>query len=233
MRKFDIFKTVQLVVLVLLAGTGLYLVLTDRDLYQMIATDSHIRMLCLLLWGVCGVSFVFLFLDLTWHSSFKKEYRQMDYVASSDPISGIPNRYSCDEMIEKYMDKPLPPQICSIMLELTNLQEANRLHGRRAGNIVIRDFAGILSVASENMGFVGRNGGNRFLAILEDCSQEKLQTFLGRIEDRVHNYNGSADTSQLPIHFRYGVAMNEGEDIETITELIALSNRRITEEGGI
>lgn len=230
MKKFEIFKTIQLVIFIVLSGIGLYIVLTDKELYQMIATNPHIRTICTLLWITLGISFLYIFLDFTLFSSFKKEYRELDYAVSSDPVAGIANRYSCDTVIEKYLDKPLPKNIGSIMFELDNLKEINQMRGHTAGNTMIREFAGILQNASVDLAFVGRNGGNKFLAIIEDCSQDKIDTFLGRINDRAKRHNDTND--ELPICYKYGIAFNEGTGITTITELIALSDKRISGKGG-
>lgn len=229
MKKFDIFKTIQLVIFILLAGIGLYIIFTDQELYQLIAQNPHIRAICTLLWAVCGLSFFFIFLDFSLFSSLKRDYKELNYAVSSDPIAGIANRYSCDAVIEKYLDKPLPSDLGSVMFELTNIVEINQKHGHLQGNTLIREFSGILQTASMNIAFVGRNGGNKFLAIIESCSQEKLDTFLKGVSDRVERHNNNRE--QLPITFQYGVAFHEAPEIDSVTKLIALSNKRITDEG--
>lgn len=228
MKKFDIFKTIELIIFIVVTGIALYIVLTDTELYQLIATNPHIRTLCILLWAACGISFLFIFLDFTLFSTFKKEYKELNYAVSSDPVSGIANRYSCDTVIEKYLDKPLPKDIGSVMFELINLKELNQVHGHGAGNEIIRDFSGIIQAAALDQAFVGRNGGNKFLAIIENCDKEKMDLFLVRINERIKRYNESKP--QFPICFKYGVALNESPDIETITQLVALSNTRMTNE---
>ena len=35
MKKFDIFKTIQLIIFVLLTGIALYIIFTDHELYQL------------------------------------------------------------------------------------------------------------------------------------------------------------------------------------------------------
>lgn len=108
MKKFDILKTVQLVIFLLLAGGSLFKILTDSRLYHLVTTDPQIRALCIFLWLALVLSFLFIFLDFSHFSSFKKEYKELDFAVSSDPVAGIANRYSCDAFIEKYTDKPLP-----------------------------------------------------------------------------------------------------------------------------
>lgn len=231
MKKFNLYKTAQLIIFIVMAGVSLYRILTDSALYQQIASDPRIRTLCILLWAAFVLSFLFIFMDFSLFSSFKKDYRKLDFAVSSDPVSGIANRYSCDSMIEKYLDKPLPANIGCIMFDLTNIRDINRAHGHIAGNKLIHDFSAILQSAAKDLCFVGRNGGNRFLALFEDCSDDKIQKFLAKVSTTTDQHNEKADAH--PILYRYGIAFDEGDDVQTITDLIALSNRRIfTEEKG-
>lgn len=228
MKKFDIFKTIQLIIFMCLAGFSLYMILSDSRLYHLIATDTQIRTLCILLWAAFGLIFLFIFMDFSLFSSFKREYKELDFAVYSDPVSGIANRNSCDAIIEKYLDKPLPDKIGCIMFDLTNIKEINQSYGHLQGNALIRDFSAILQSSSQNQCFVGRNGGNKFLAVFEDCSEEKLNSFLERVDDRVKRHNTPKES--CPILYSYGIAFNEGSDIDNITSLIALSNSRIYED---
>ena len=145
----------------------------------------------------------------------------------SDPVAGIANRYSCDALIEKYLDRPLPDTLGCIMFYVTYIKEINTLYGHLQGNAVIRDFSNILKLASVNMCFVGRNGGNKFLAIFEDTTPEQMDAFLRLVNQRVSAYNSMAE--QLPLKYAYGRAYHEGAQIRTITQLISLANQRISD----
>lgn len=227
MKKLDRYKTVQLILSLLLAGVSLYCILTDERLYHLVANDTQIRTLCILLWLSFVLSFLFIFIDFSLFSSLKRDYRELDFAVSSDPVSGIANRYSCDNLIEKYLDRPLPPGIGCIMFDLTNLGEINRNYGHLEGNELIRSFSGILQVSSRDLCFVGRNGGNSFLALFEECSSKKISTFLNRVQAKTERFNNNAEGH--PILYRYGIAFEEGPEVGTITELIALSNKRVYE----
>lgn len=227
MKKNDfIYKTIQLVLYVLLAGFCLFIILSDDRLYHLVASDSSIRILCFALWLVLGLSFLFIYRDFSFFSSYKKDYRELNYAVHSDPLSGIANRFSCDVMIEKYLDKPLPEDLGCIMFDLSNVAEINKLYGHLQGNQLIRDFSNILSLASTELCFVGRNGGNKFLSIFESASPEDMDIFLERVSQKVRAYNHDS-SNHLSIKYHYGIAFHENEEIRTITDLIALSNRRI------
>ena len=227
MKKTDfIYKTIQLVLYLLLTAVCLGLILPDRRLYHLVASDPSVRILCICLWLVLGMSFLFIYRDFNFFSSCRKHYRELDHAVHSDPLSGIANRFSCDVMIEKYLDRPVPKDLGCIMFDLTNIHEINQHYGHIKGNQLIRDFSGILHLAAAGTCFVGRNGGNKFLAIFEDGDSCKMDNFLKKLDQRIQSYNQDPVNSLL-IEYRYGIAFHEGEEVHTITDLIALSNRRI------
>lgn len=228
MKKFDTQKTVQLVVFLVITAACVLIIFMNKGLYHTIGTDPSVKLMCGMLWLALGISFLFIFLDFNLFSRFKQDYGELDYVVHSDPIAGIANRYSSDALIEKYVDKPLPENVGCVMLELTNLKETNQLYGHVEGNQMIRDFATILKLTSLNLCFVARNGGNKFLAIFEDCSSEKIESFLARVSQKVGSNNTEAGTH--PIKYAYGISYNAIDKLDQITDLIALADRRINKE---
>ena len=224
MKKFNTFKIVQLILLIILTAVSLYM-LMQPEVKQYIFDSTPATILFIIVWAGLLVPFIFLLIDFSLISSLKMDYHNLYDVAYSDPLSGIPNRFSCDTIIEKYYDKKLPDDIACVMIDLSNLPEINTLYDHRTGNKVLKDFSGILSTAAVSLCFVGRNGGNKFLAIFENCTDEKLNTFLDRVTDRVDQYNQASDS--ISMEYRIGKAMNRDEHLEQITKLISLANSRI------
>lgn len=233
MKKSDfIYKTVQLVLYLVLTVCCLGLILMDQRVYHLIASDITYRILCIFLWLTLGFSFLFIYRDFTYFSSYSKRYRELNYAVHSDPLSGLANRFGCDVMIERYLDKPVPENLGCIMFDLTNIQEINTHYGHLQGNQLIRDFSNILHLASTNICFAGRNGGNKFLAIFEDGDLYKIDNFLKKLEQKVQSYNQEPSNS-LHIEYRYGIAFHEDSNIDSITDMIALSNQRISQREDI
>lgn len=224
MKKNSIYKTVQLVIFVILAAAMVGLVLLNPEVYHQAASDHATRLLCIGLWITLLLSFLFLFLDFFYFLSYRKDYKEMGYALHFDPTSGIANRFSCDMVVEKYLDKPLPIHMASLTVDLTNIQQINHLYGHRQGNLSISDFSSILNSAATDLCFVGRNGGNRFLALFESATEQKIQLFLDRVQEKVDSYNKNMSTPS--IEYRYGLAFHESKDVADITQLIALSAKR-------
>ncbi len=224
MKKLDIIKTIQLLVFSVLAILCFVLIVADSDVYQSIAVSKSVRLLSVLLWISLFFSFLFIFIDFSVYVTQKKDYNALDYAVHSDPLAKIANRNGCDELLEQYADKPLPDDLGCIMFELTSLYETNKTYNRMAGNRQIRNFSIILKMASVNTCFVGRNGGNKFLAIFENTSREIMDEFLARIDSKVIDHN--SDPKNPKMTYSYGTAFHE-VNVKEVTDLVALSNRRL------
>ena len=230
MRKYDKVKTIQLVIYVVLAVVGLTVIFYDRDLYHKIASDPLIKFFFGILWLLLLVSLIFIFLDFKVLLQLKKNVNELDMLVFSDPVAGIGNRYSCDAIIEKYLDKPLPEEIGCITIAITNLKEINTEFSHLAGNELIRNFSLMLLDAAEKEKKValGRNGGNKFLVLFTDCSDQQMEHFLKNVAEKTDKFNETANFGK--IEYQYGCAFHEGGNVKTINELIALSNRRSIEK---
>lgn len=228
MKKFDLLKTIQLVILIVLTATALVTIFQDPVLYGQIAQDPHVRTLCMILWIVVGVSFAFLLYDFNAYTGLKRENMELDDAIYSDALTGIANRYSVDVYIGRYLNKPLPKDMGCVTIDLTNLSEINERHGHSGGDAAIQDFSAALQSAVSGVCFIGRNGGNKFVAIFQECSEKRLSAFLENLEKAIAEYN--RNKPDRSIEYVTGTAFDEGDEIHTLTELIALSDRRAFEK---
>lgn len=228
MKKMNLFKVIQLVVFVVLTILCIALVLVDPGTRNYVAKNDHIRIICMMLWLVLLLSFVFLFCDFYLFSHFRRNVKRLNQAAHADIIAGIPNRFSCDSLIEKYIGSPLPADIGCVMIDLSNIIEINQLHGREAGDAAIRHFSDTLHLVAAGQCFVGRNGGNKFIALFENCTQEQLNHFIERLNQQMKLANNHSHT--LPIQYKYGIAFHGSDPSEAdlgITDLISKANSRI------
>ena len=228
MKKIDRLKTVQLIVFMALTLVCCLVVFSNTELFHTIALNSGVRTMCMLLWAALGLSFLFIFIDFSTYGSLKREYRELDYAVHSDPIAGIANRYSSDVLIEKYLDRELPRNMGAVMLEISNIKEINENYGHLKGNEAIRIFGAILKMASIDICFVSRNGGNRFLAIFEDSSKENITEFINRVNTKIHE--GNNVPGKIVLEFKYGTAFNEKGEYDTVIDMISASFKRMLGE---
>ncbi|MDO5475843.1 MAG: diguanylate cyclase [Eubacteriales bacterium] len=231
MKRFEWIKTIQLGIYFLLTVIALVTIFRDDALYQTIASDPHVRLLCGILWILMGLSFVFMFLDFGSYTDLKRENLALDQAIYSDTLTGVANRYSCDAYIAQYLHRKMPKEMGCVTLDLVNLTEINREYGHEGGDEAIREFSEILTEAARIKGapdgasncFIGRNGGNKFLAIFRTCSKELLSDFLLEVE---HLEEKRQSEGKPPLRYQVGVAFDEDSSVKTLVDLVALSDRR-------
>lgn len=224
MKRFDRIKTLQLVLLVAFTAVALVSIIRDPELYNLIATNRAAKTISVILWVTLGTSFLFLLYDFSSYADMRRENMELDNAVYSDALTGIANRYSVDAFMGQFLGKPLPEDMGVVTLEITNLQEINKAQGHSGGDLAIQSFATILQDAAGRACFIGRNGGNKFVAIFRDCTDARLARFLAKVQLLTEQRNTSHD--EVPIKYTCGTAFNEGEGVGTVTELVALSDRR-------
>lgn len=226
MKGRAIYKTIQLIIFVVIAVGCIFLIFSQTDVFHQVAADKNMKILCITLWGVFVISFIFIYLDFRFFMKYRKDYREMSIAVNSDPTTGIGNRHSCDVMIEKYMESGLPADLGCIMIDLTDVSDINAKYGHQAGNILLRDFSAILRSAAPKDAFLARNGGNRFLVVIDPCTDADMNAFLGAISAGVTVYNSSNVSYQ--IRYSSGSAFHEGDAVRDMAGLVALATKRIT-----
>ncbi len=224
MNKFDRIKTLQLVLFIAFTAVALVSIIRDPELYKLIATNGAAKTISIILWVTLGMSFLFLLYDFSSYADMRRENMELDNAVYSDALTGIANRYSVDAFIGQFLGKPLPEDMGVVTIEMTNLQDINKVQGHSGGDRAIQSFATILQDAAGRTCFIGRNGGNKFGAIFRDWTDAKLARFLAKVKLMTEERNTTH--SDVPIRYTVGTAFNEGGGVGTVTELVALSDRR-------
>lgn len=225
MKKFNKLKIIQMILFVIITIIGLVIVFTDAELYQMIGFDPHIRILCIILWVVLGLSFIFLFLDYRLDSQLRRENEELNYAFYTDPNTGIANRNSCDAYINQYQNRLLPEGMAAFTVMVSNLKELNDELGYEQGDKIIAELAGILQDVLPKGDFLGRNGGDRFLIILRKCSKTDKEAFMQKIDSAIDRRNSKVSKEEK-LEYRIGAALQVERHAMTLHTLVAVSDRK-------
>lgn len=235
MKRFEWIKTAQLLLFFVITAAATATIFRDEALYQTVASDPHVRFLCILLWLVLVLSFIFILLDFRTYMELKRENLMLGQAIYTDSLTGLANRYSCDAYISRYMQKRMPRDMGCITLDLVNIAGINRQYGHDSGDEAIREFAEILTEAARIKGapegdsncFLGRNGGNKFLAVFRSCSHELISDFLLEVEHLTVNRDNEGKPRLV---YAVGVAFDEESSVRRLLDLVALSDRRAAED---
>lgn len=227
MSPFRNLKAVELLITIAIEIIYLIIILTNTTLRTSVFTNKLLFTLTCMMWVSLVFNLLSILLDLYLLKSSASQNQELTQVAYTDSLTGLPNRYSVDMMIKLHDSVETMANIGCAVLRIANLVEINDEVGRDAGDAVIQDFCNILDDVGSQYGFVGKNGGNEYLAIIEKCDDEKITQFISDLYVELNLYNlGHAAT---PIAIEYNYALNSVEDKSKMTELLAVVYRKMQE----
>ena len=140
-----------------------------------------------------------------------------------DEATGLPNKNKCEELLSDF--SLLEESIGVCVFDLNNLRIINNSMGHEMGDEYIRRFAMLLRESVPEEHFVGRAGGDEFIAIMKNQSHEQMQEILKRL--RAHVWNYSEDHTDMPISYAVGYALSEDQDDCTMRTLFAAADKNM------
>lgn len=133
--------------------------------------------------------------------------RLLEQKAFIDAHTGLPNKNACNDLLNK---KDIITDLTDcIMFDLNNLKTVNDTMGHSAGDQLIINFAKLLRSVIPEKDFVGRYGGDEFIAVIYHTSEAKIKEILkslNREKDRLNSYE-----NQIPIDYACGWALSSDD----------------------
>ena len=105
------------------------------------------------------------------------------------------------------------------MFDLNNLKTVNDTMGHSAGDQLILSFARLLRRVIPEKHFVGRYGGDEFLAVIYHTDRQEVEGILDSLRREADAAN--RDGNQLPLSYAYGWAISadyEGCVMQTLLD---------------
>lgn len=140
-----------------------------------------------------------------------------------DKQTGLPNKNRCEQLIsEPLQDKQTTGMF---MFDLNNLKFVNDSLGHEEGDKLILNFSQLIRANIDEQYFVGRYGGDEFIAVVPQTTQEALQKIAANVRKATAKYNDAH--AILPISYAVGYAMINEVAEPTLEALLAEADRRM------
>lgn len=140
----------------------------------------------------------------------------LEQKAYTDAHTGLPNKGAC-EVLLRNPDIITEPTAC-IMFDLNNLKTVNDTMGHSAGDQLIMNFAQLLHSVIPEKDFVGRYGGDEFMAVIYHTGKTEIEELLKSLCREKDRWNRRED--QIPIDYAYGWAHSVDEGMCTLQMLL-------------
>lgn len=143
----------------------------------------------------------------------------VEYTLYVDRKTRLPSRLSCDERIEKIKKRGALGTFTCVVLSVENLKEVNRTIGYAAGDKVLEEIGTILKTLSKEYGFIGYNGANQFLCLLDNCTYGKAEFMVSLLSEAVKQFNDG--NPGVMIEMKARIADSKKTGIYQINKLIS------------
>ena len=127
--------------------------------------------------------------------------------AYTDTHTGLPNKDACEVLLNN--KETVGKHTACIMFDLNNLKTVNDTMGHSAGDQLIMNFSKLLRSVIPEKDFVGRYGGDEFIAVIHHTSEAEIKEILKvlyREKDRLNSYE-----NQIPIDYACGWALSSDD----------------------
>ncbi|WP_022761622.1 MULTISPECIES: GGDEF domain-containing protein [unclassified Butyrivibrio] len=230
-KKICITKAVFMAVFILLAAIYFFILITNQNLRSSIFEDKAYLVSFIVIWLCLLTGFLCVFLDFILMKKNRNMLRDLRDLSFLDKLTGLPNRYSIDRISQKYDSPEKLLHLGCVLMVLDNLKEINEKSGRGSGDKIISDFCSILESVGTQYGLIGRNSGNEFLVVIENCDRTAVDLFLGDLGRRIHNRN--ALSPENPITLSYSSVLGDSVNADHFYTLITCAYRNFTENPNV
>lgn len=131
----------------------------------------------------------------------------LEQMAYMDELTGLGNRRMCEKKLTELeeKEKSSDSMYAIVSLDLNFLKNTNDTYGHKKGDELIKNFSDVLSNVFGLYGTVTRTGGDEFVVILDDITEEKVKSLLAQMLEQMEEKNKSA--SEVILSTAYGYAM--------------------------
>ena len=160
------------------------------------------------------IGFLYIYRDI---SQRKRHARELWQLATSDPLTGIPNRRAFFEDIEHERTRlaRYPGEAAVLMIDIDHFKQINDTYGHAAGDAMLGHVVRQIRKLLRESDILARLGGEEFAILLPQANLEGTLGLAERIrkvlEDNPLNYN------DIPIHVTasVGVTIMTASDLNT------------------
>ncbi|MGC8760319.1 MAG: GGDEF domain-containing protein [Bryobacteraceae bacterium] len=149
--------------------------------------------------------------------------------ATRDPLTGIWNRASILEILERELDRASREDsaLGVLLLDLDHFKQLNDTRGHQFGDQALRLFAQRVQASVRSYDSFGRYGGEEFLVIAPHCGRPELMSQAERLRRAVEAQPFMVDGVECRLTVSIGASSTEKNGRHTSTELIRAADEAL------
>ena len=148
---------------------------------------------------------------------------QLEYEASHDYLTGLPNRRKCMEVLSRAVAEDASSgllggaSLAVLFIDLDHFKEVNDACGHAVGDELLRDFAKRLLAMLDPAIFAARVGGDKFVLLLRDTTKSAAEAFAHAVlRELATPFNACGRTIALSATIGIALLKEAPESAETL-----------------
>jgi two-component system, cell cycle response regulator len=134
--------------------------------------------------------------------------RKLKKLSITDGLTELFNHRHVHELLHDEFERShrTGDSIAVAMLDLDRFKQVNDTYGHPTGDIILYETARILRESARDMDMVGRYGGEEFIVILPNATEEAAAQFAERVRQRVEEHIFRDEATEIRMTLSAGVA---------------------------
>ncbi len=147
------------------------------------------------------------------HRQIEAKNRQLEELALTDPLTGLPNRRAIEAWAAQQLDGAARHgfSLWVAMADLDCFKSVNDTYGHAAGDVVLKKFSEILKANTRKSNFCARVGGEEFLSVLTHAEKENVEVAIGRVREQFESHRFSFGNRSLGVTASFGITGWKGK----------------------
>lgn len=149
--------------------------------------------------------------------------------ATHDGLTGLWNRVAIMDALSRELNRGARSNQCTgiLMVDLDHFKSVNDTHGHLAGDAVLREAAQRLVANVRAYDFVGRYGGEEFLAILPDCCLDCAFERADRLRKLIAERPFETKEAVVPVTMSVGVTASLQKGAGDLNALLKAADKAL------
>lgn len=197
-------------------------------------SDRYLGHTSLTLKGVTAIGvmiFIFIlivafYINLTQKMMKEAEQKSLIKSAYTDELTQLYNRRYCSENMNK-IDSDKNAEYIVVCFDLNNLKIVNDTYGHSKGDVLIKSAADVILKTFQKYGFVGRMGGDEFIAVLNTSKEIEIEKLMVKFNNNILRRN--QEVKDLNMSIAYGYALSCEIKEKNIEKVYQMADDRMYE----
>src|SRR3984885_10361514 len=147
---------------------------------------------------------------------------RLESLSLIDPLTQLLNRRALNELVPREVARAnrLGSSLTFLTIDLEDFRAINSKYGNIEGNFLLREFARLLTTSFRGGDIVFRQGGDEFLVVMPDTSEQDSDAPIRRLHSMLEQWNISSGKS-YQLAFSWGIAAYvTGSQVEDVLRAV-------------